>query len=56
MSHQFYTIDIKFVHRMLHCNQSVVNQCIIHASHDANTLIEYKLSFLDLNLVTIYMI
>ena len=30
---------------MLHCNNSIVNQCIMHASHDANTLIGYKLSF-----------
>ena len=30
---------------MLHCNNSIVNQCITHASHDANTLIGYKLSF-----------
>ena len=38
-------IDIKFLHRMLHCNISIVNQCIMHASHDANTLIGYKFSF-----------
>ena len=30
---------------MLRCNNSIVNQCIMHASHDANTLIGYKLSF-----------
>ena len=30
---------------MLHCNNNIVNQCIMHASHDANTLIGYKLSF-----------
>ena len=36
---------ILFLHRMLHCNNSIVNQCIMHASHDANTLIGYKLSF-----------
>ena len=52
----YRVIDIKFLHRMLHCNNSIVNQCIMHASHDANTLIGYKLSFLDLNLVTICMI
>ena len=45
ISHQFYIRDIKFLHRMLHCNNSIVNQCIMHASHDANTLIGYKLSF-----------
>ena len=43
ISHQFYIRDIKFLHRMLHCNISIVNQCIMHASHDANTLIGYKL-------------
>ena len=48
--------DIKIVYCMLHCNNSIVNQCIMHASHDANTLIGYKLSFLDLNLVAIYII
>ena len=31
---------------MLHCNNSIVNQCIMHASHDANTLIGYTLSFI----------
>ena len=30
---------------MLHCNNSIVNQCIMHASHDATTLIGYKLSY-----------
>ena len=30
---------------MLNYNNSIVNQCIINASHDANTLIGYKLSF-----------
>ena len=32
---------------MLHCNNSIVKQCIMHASHDANTLYlyKYKLSF-----------
>ena len=45
VSHQFYIRDIKFLHRVLHCNNSIVNQCIMHASHDANTLIGYKLSF-----------
>ena len=44
------------MHRMLNCNNSIVNQCIINASHDANALIGYKQSFLDLNLVTIEMI
>ena len=57
ISHKFYIkYIIKFLHRMLHYNNSVVNQCIMHASHNANTLIGYKLSLLDLNLVTIYMI
>ena len=42
------------MHRMLKCNNSIVNQCIINASHDANTFIGCKLSFLDLNLVKIY--
>ena len=50
ISHQFYIIDIKFLHCMLHCNNSIVNQCIRHASHDANTIIGYKLPFLDINL------
>ena len=45
ISHQFYIRDIKFLHRMLHCNNSIVNQCIMHSSHDANTLIGYKLLF-----------
>ena len=30
---------------MLHCNNSIVNQCIRHASHDANIIIGYKLKF-----------
>ena len=34
ISHEFYIRDIKFLHRMLHCNNSIVNQCIMHASHD----------------------
>ena len=36
---------------MLHYNNSIVNQCIIimHASHDANTLIGYKLSVFSSN-------
>ena len=38
-------LDIKFMHRMIYCNKSIVNQCNINASHDANTLIGYKLSF-----------
>ena len=46
ISYQFYIRDIKFLYRMLQCNNSIVKQCIMHASHDANTLIEYKLSFL----------
>ena len=29
----------KFWHRMLHCNNMIVNQCIINTSHDASTLI-----------------
>ena len=33
------------MHRMLNCNNSIVNQCITNASHDANTLIGYKLYF-----------
>ena len=45
ISHQLYIRDIKFLHRMLHCNNIIVDQCIMHASHDANTLIGYKLSF-----------
>ena len=45
ISHQFYIRDIKFLHRMLHCNNSIVNQCIMHASHDANTFIGFKLPF-----------
>ena len=43
ISHQFCIIDIKFMHCMLNCNNSMVNQCIINASHDANTLKAYKL-------------
>ena len=45
ISHQFYICDIKFMHRMLNCNNSILNQCIINASHYANTCLGYKLSF-----------
>ena len=55
---------------MLHCNnnncQAVYYQCLIytqgvvvltiHASHDANLLIDDKLLFIYLSFVTIYMI
>ena len=37
ISHPFYIRDIKFMHRMLNCNNTIVNQCIINTSHDANT-------------------
>ena len=46
--YQVYIRDIKFVYRMFNCNNSIVNQCIINASHDANALIGYILSFFDL--------
>ena len=35
----------RLLHRMLHCNNIIVNQCIIHASYDPHTIIGYKLSF-----------
>ena len=30
---------------MVHCNNSIVNQCSMYVSHDVNILIGYKLSF-----------
>ena len=30
---------------MLHCNNSIVNQCIMHASHDANTFFRSKFGY-----------
>ena len=44
------------MHRMLNCYNSIVNKCIINASHDANTFIAYLKKKIDLNLVTMYMI
>ena len=41
---------------MIHCTNSIAYQCIINASQDANTLIDYKLHFSVLNWITIYMI
>ena len=55
ISHQFYIRDIKFLHRMLHCNNSIVNALGMH--HIMLTqLLDINCHFLDLNLVTIYMI
>ena len=36
------------MHRILNCNNSIVNQFIINATHDANTLIGYNLYDLSL--------
>ena len=42
---------------MLHCNNSILKQCIIHESHYDTTLIRYKWTFFTyLNFVIIYML
>ena len=43
--YQLYLRDIKFVYRLLCCDNSIIQTCINNASKNANTLIGYKLSF-----------
>ena len=37
--------DIKFLHRLLQSQNYIVGQCTMNASSNANTLIEYKMSY-----------
>ena len=43
--HQFILSDIMFLHRLLPSTNSIVRQCIMNASSNANTLIGYKMSY-----------
>ena len=43
--HQFILRDIKCLHRLLQSPNSIVRQCIMNASSNANTLIGYKMSY-----------
>ena len=43
--HQLIFRDMKFLHRLLQSTNSIVRQCIMNASSNANTLIGYKMSY-----------
>ena len=43
--HQFILRYIMFLHRLLQSPNSIVRQCIMNASSNANTLIGYKMSY-----------
>ena len=43
--HQFILRDIKLLHRLLQFTNSIVRQCILNASSNANTVIGYKMSY-----------
>ena len=44
--HQLILKDNKFLHRLLQSTNSIVRQCIMNASSNANTLIGYKMCIL----------